>query len=341
MKKQFIKPLKTTFFVLSFLGMTCFLQSMTPANQVNAAELTGYSTADKLNIRETTSTKSDAVAEIDAGDSVEIIGSSDDWYKVKTDDATGYVKKMYISTEKVAYAEKDKLKVRKEADSSSDTVVKLTLGDQVKVLSESGKWTKINADGKIGYVESSDLTYQLTAYCKGSGVNFRIGLNQESKSIAKLNQGDKMTVLAKVTDKYKVRYDGKIGYISEDFITFDEMEGSGGVAVVEYAKQFLGNRYVFGGTSLTNGTDCSGFTMGVYRHFGYSLPRTSSAQRNVGTKVNGLANAKPGDLICYSGHVAIYMGNNMIIHASNARDGIKISYNASYRSILAIRRIIN
>ena len=341
MKKQFIKPLKTTFFVLSFLGMTCFLQSMSPANQVNAAELTGYSTANELNIRANTNTDSDVLAEINAGDSVEILGSSDDWYKVKYEDATGYVKKIYISTENVAYAKEDKLNVRTAADKSSDSIMQLSLGDQVTVLSESDDWTKVEVNGQIGYISSTNLTYQLTAYCKGSGVNFRIGLNPDAKSIDKLNQGDEMTVLAKVTDKYKVRYNGQIGYIAADFITFDEMEGAGGVAVVEYAKKFLGNRYVFGGTSLTNGTDCSGFTMGVYRHFGYSLPRTSSAQRNAGTKVNGLSNAKPGDLICYSGHVAIYMGNNMIIHASNAKDGIKISYNAAYRDIVAIRRIIH
>lgn len=341
MKKQFIKPLKHAIFVLSFVGMTCFIQSMSPANHVNAAELTGYSTANELNIRENTDTDSEVLAKLDAGDSVEILESSGEWYKIKSGDATGYVKKIYISTSNVAYSKEAKLNLREEADKSSDSLKKLALGEQVTVLGTSGSWTKVNAGGTIGYVKSSNLTYQLTAYCKGSGVNLRIGLNQESKSITKLNQGDEMTVLAKVTDRYKVRYNGKIGYISEDYITFDEVEGSGGTAVVEYAKQFLGNRYVFGGTSLTNGTDCSGFTMGVYKHFGYSLPRTSYSQRSVGTKVNSLSEAKPGDLICYSGHVAIYMGNNTIIHASNERDGIKITYNAAYRSIVAIRRIIN
>lgn len=341
MKKQFIKPVKTTFFVLSFLGMTCFLQSMSPANQVNAAELTGYSTANELNIRANATTESEIIKEINAGDSVEILGSSQDWYKVKTDDATGYVKKVYISTENVAYAKEDKLNVRTSASTDSKALMQLNLGDSVTVLSKSGDWTQVDADGTIGYVKSSNLTYQLTAYCKGNGVNVRIGLSQDAISIDKLNQGDEMTVLAKVTDRYKVRYNGQIGYIASEYVTFDEMEGAGGVAVVEYAKQFLGNRYVYGGTSLTTGTDCSGFTMGVYRHFGYSLPRTSSAQRSAGTKVSSLAEAKPGDLICYSGHVAIYMGNNKIIHASNAKDGIKISHNAAYRNIVAIRRIMN
>ena len=106
-----------------------------------------------------------------------------------------------------------------------------------------------------------------------------------------------------------------------------------------YAQRFVGNRYVWGGTSLTHGADCSGFVMSVYRHFGKSLPHSSYAQRNVGRRVSSLSKAKPGDIICYSGHVAIYMGNNRVIHASNPRDGIKITKGAAYRSIVTIRRI--
>ena len=109
--------------------------------------------------------------------------------------------------------------------------------------------------------------------------------------------------------------------------------------VVNFALQFEGNPYVYGGTSLTNGADCSGFVMSVYRHFGKSLPHSSYAQRNVGRRVSSLSKAKPGDIICYSGHVAIYMGNNRVIHASNPRDGIKITKGAAYRSIVTIRRI--
>ena len=112
-----------------------------------------------------------------------------------------------------------------------------------------------------------------------------------------------------------------------------------GSSVVDYATQFVGNPYVWGGTSLTNGADCSGFVQSVYANFGVSLPRTSYEQQNAGTEVS-YADAQPGDLICYGGHVAIYMGNGQIVHASNSVDGIKISDNAAYRTIVSVRRLV-
>lgn len=114
---------------------------------------------------------------------------------------------------------------------------------------------------------------------------------------------------------------------------------SGGSSVVDYAKQFVGNPYVWGGTSLTSGADCSGFVQSVYSNFGVSLPRTSYEQQNAGREVS-YSEAQPGDLICYGGHVAIYMGDGKIVHASNSRDGIKVSDNAAYRTILSVRRLV-
>lgn len=141
------------------------------------------------------------------------------------------------------------------------------------------------------------------------------------------------------------------GYISTEFASVADMyqyaekpqvseqkESSSGGSVTSYALQFLGNPYVWGGTSLTKGVDCSGFVMQVYAHYGIPLPHSSSALRGVGRGVS-YSEAQPGDIICYSGHVAIYLGGGKIVHASNPKDGIKVS-TATYKKILAVRRVM-
>ncbi len=114
--------------------------------------------------------------------------------------------------------------------------------------------------------------------------------------------------------------------------------GSKGQQIANYACQFIGNPYVPGGTSLTNGADCSGFVWRVYKDFGYSVPRTSYSLRSAGSEVS-YANAQPGDIMCYAGHVGLYIGNGQIVHASTQRTGIKIT-KATYKEILTIRRIV-
>ncbi|MDE6064457.1 MAG: C40 family peptidase, partial [Lachnospiraceae bacterium] len=111
-----------------------------------------------------------------------------------------------------------------------------------------------------------------------------------------------------------------------------------GKQIARYGCQYIGNPYVLGGTSLTNGADCSGFTYRIYSNFGYTIPRTSYQQRSAGTEVS-YENAQPGDLICYEGHVALYIGGGYIVHASNVKTGIKVS-KATYKKILSVRRII-
>ena len=125
---------------------------------------------------------------------------------------------------------------------------------------------------------------------------------------------------------------------SEAGETEETANESVGQRAVEFAKQFLGGRYRYSGTSLTNGTDCSGFTMSVYKNFGISLPHSSRSQRSVGQKVASIQEAKAGDIVCYSGHVALYMGDGRVIHALNEKKGITIS-DASYNRIVDIRRV--
>ena len=176
---------------------------------------------------------------------------------------------------------------------------------------------------------------------------------------ADLRPGEELTVIEDMGDWVKVDIDGEEGYVAAEYVEVtDELDtaltitealyGEGvtdiRVEICEFAKQYVGNRYVWGGTSLTNGADCSGFTLAVYRNYGISLPHSSRAQANCGTKIS-VSEVQPGDLIFYGSgksinHVAMYIGNGQVVHASNSRTGIIIS-NMYYRSPVSAARIIN
>lgn len=175
-----------------------------------------------------------------------------------------------------------------------------------------------------------------------TNLRVRKGPSTDTSVLGLVNTGDTFTLLGESGEWYKISYYGQEAYIHGDYATISTgtaIQKSLGQRVVDYALQFVGNPYVYGGTSLTNGADCSGFTMRVFQNFGIYLPRTSSMQGKSGTYVNGIQNAKPGDLIWYSGHVAIYMGNGRIVHAANSRLGITTS-SVYFRPILGIRRFV-
>lgn len=164
-------------------------------------------------------------------------------------------------------------------------------------------------------------------------------IQEQNNQIRKLEEAAKKKAAAEKAAAQKSSA-GNRGSGGSGSVEIPRSEGTAtGRAVAEYACQFIGNPYVAGGTSLTGGTDCSGFTMSVYSHFGYAIPRTSGSQLGYGTGVS-YSEAQPGDIMCYAGHVGIYIGNGNIVHASTPATGIKITP-ATYRQILSVRRIIN
>ena len=191
-----------------------------------------------------------------------------------------------------------------------------------------------------------DVAIQTLSYGDFSPDDFNFGACYQAADdiVTKMNDIDEYDAVEEIKTK-KLDIDIKLntydntdskGNKKED----SDMKGtSTGKKIVKYAKKFIGNKYVYGGNSLNNGIDCSGFTQKVYQHFGYSLPRTSTQQAKVGKKIKSLNDAQAGDIIYYGHHVALYEGNGKVVHASNRKDGIKES-TATYRTILAIRRII-
>jgi len=209
-----------------------------------------------------------------------------------------------------------------EADKASLETDKKTMEEQ-----------KAYCDGLMEELKKEAADYDtLIAKAKREAKNAESLLKKEQEQLRKLQEEERRK--QQITNTHNLTY-AKTNYT--DII--DAASGSElGKKIAKYGCQYIGNKYVYGGTSLTNGTDCSGFTYRIYQNFGYTIPRTSYLQRSAGKSVS-YENAEPGDLICYDGHVGLYMGGGYIVHASNARSGIKVS-KATYRKILAVRRII-
>lgn len=174
----------------------------------------------------------------------------------------------------------------------------------------------------------------------------RTGKSKKAKVLKTLKVGTAVTVYGTSGSWRKVSVAGKTGYVPKQYVYVGtkapSLTGSTyekGQTVAEFAQRFVGNPYVWGGTDLNRGADCSGFIGSIYRSFGYKLPRSSSELRSAGRKVS-YSQKQPGDIICYNGHVAMYIGNGKIVHASNRKTGIKISQRANYRSIVCVRRIV-
>ena len=223
------------------------------------------------------------------------------------------------------------LKVREEASTESAVLGLVPIEEELSVVEEEDGWIKVDIEEGYGWV-SMDYVSMRTDFVKAESKE------EEEARLAKEEEERRKAQAAASANSQKPESDGKKNYNSASSYIPAGGGSASGNAVAQFALQFKGNPYVWGGTSLTNGADCSGFVMSVYKNFGVNLPHSSTADRNVGSGVGSLAEAQPGDIICYSGHVGIYIGGNQIVHASTSKTGIIVS-NASYRNILAIRRI--
>ncbi|HEX3021910.1 MAG TPA: SH3 domain-containing C40 family peptidase [Lachnospiraceae bacterium] len=264
------------------------------------------------------------------------------------------------------------LNIREGAGEDKKVVGKLPKNAGCEIYGEKDGWAKIKSGKVVGYLSTEflvtgDEAYELAkkvgmivATVNTTTLKVREKADKDSTCLT-LVPIDEELEAKKVGDEWvKVVIDNDIGYVSKEYVNLsyqlakgvsvEEIEaGTDGVSsvradMISFAKQFLGNPYVWGGTSLTNGTDCSGFVMSIYAHFGYGISRTSRAQAGNGSTISA-SSVRPGDLVFYSNggginHVAMYIGGGQVIHASNPRTGIKIS-NMYYRTPVKAVRIIN
>ena len=258
------------------------------------------------------------------------------------------------------------LNVRATASPSGEIVGKMTNYAACEILGEENGWYQITSGSVEGYVSSDYILtgeealeiarqeVRTVAEVTTAALRVRMEPSTESEIHSLVSEGEDLVITEELDEWVAVEIDDEIGYVYKEYVnitqklktghTLEELRYGDGVSetrvnLVNFACQYIGNRYVWGGTSLTNGVDCSGFTMQVYAQYGIYLPHSSRAQAGYGTKIKS-SEAKPGDLFFYGSgsyinHVAIYIGNGQIVHASNKRDGIKIS-NAYYKTPICV-----
>lgn len=262
------------------------------------------------------------------------------------------------------------LNIRQEASTDSEVIGILTNHNACELLEDAGEWYKVTSGKVTGYVNKQYLVtgdeaeaiaeqeIKTVATVNTETLKVRAEKSTEAAVLSQVGNSEAFTVNSVADGWVEISVDDSVGYISQDYVTLaqalptaktiEQVKYGDGVSdvrasVVSYALQFVGNRYVWGGTSLEKGVDCSGFTMRILGKYGISLPHSSRAQPSYGTKISA-SEAKPGDLFFYGSgrsisHVAIYIGNGQIVHASNKRDGIKVS-NAYYRNPICVARYL-
>ena len=323
-----------------------------------------------VNVRQEPDTESEILGKLYDKSAATVLETTEDgWYRITSGNVNGYVKAEYVVVgdeelarsvgTRLATVTTTTLFVRTEPTTEAKVLTMLPDGDDVVVTDESTEgWAKVSTAEGDGYVALDYVTLSTEYIHAESKAEEEARLAREeaerqaaaraAEEARKAREAEAARAAAeqeaarKAAEKQEVKKSGagsSAGSSSGSSAGQSaQTASSNGQAVVDYARQFLGNPYVYGGNSLTNGTDCSGFVKGVYAAFGINLPRTSSEQRSVGYAVS-LSEIQPGDIVCYSGHVGIYAGNNTLIHASNEKTGITLTSPVTYRSVLAVRRI--